>query len=40
MPRKDRTFTHNDLARFACRNFAPEEQAKIICQHMSPSVGC
>ncbi len=30
MPRKDRTFTHGDLTRFACRNLAPEEQAKIV----------
>jgi len=30
MPRKDRTFTNNDLSRFACRNLAPEEQAKIV----------
>jgi len=30
MPRKDRTFTNNDLARFACRNLAPEEQATVV----------
>ncbi len=30
MPRKDRTFTHDDLARFACRNLGAEEQAKIV----------
>ena len=30
MPRKDRTFTHHDLARFTCRNLAPEEQVKIV----------
>jgi len=30
MPRKDRTFTPHDLTRFACRNLAPEEQAKIV----------
>ncbi len=30
MPRKDRTFTHNDLSRFACRNLGPEEQAKVV----------
>ncbi len=30
MPRKDRTFTNNDLSRFACRNLAPEEQTKIV----------
>ncbi len=30
MPRKDRTFTNNDLTRFACRNLAPEEQATVV----------
>ncbi len=30
MPRKDRTFTHHDLARLACHNLAPEEQAQIV----------
>ncbi len=30
MPRKDRTFTHNDLTRFACRNLGSEEQAKVV----------
>jgi len=30
MPRKDRTFTPDDLARFACRNLAAEEQAKVV----------
>ncbi len=30
MPRKDRTFIHHDLARLACHNLAPEEQAQIV----------
>ncbi len=38
MPRKDRTFTHNDLSRFACRNLGPEEQAKIV--HTVIDSGC
>ncbi len=30
MPRKDRTFTHSDLTRFACHNLGSEEQAKVV----------
>jgi len=30
MPRKDRTFTNNDLVRFVCRNLRPEEQTQVV----------